>query len=75
MFIQTRFPDKVGPSCGFPGNDVCVPLVDKTIDVGSMEKKAAAAANSFGAKGENKFILQIGMLGTNLYLMSNIFVR
>jgi hypothetical protein len=47
---ETRFPDKVGPSCGFPGNDLCVPLVDKTIDVGSMEKKAAAAANSFGAK-------------------------
>ncbi|WJX35964.1 proteasome endopeptidase complex [Trifolium repens] len=46
---ETRFPDKVGPSCDFPGNDVCVPLVDKTIDVGSMEKKAAAA-NSFGAK-------------------------
>jgi hypothetical protein len=63
MFVQTRFPDKVGPSCGFPGNDVCVPLVDKTIDVGSMEKQAAAP-NSFGEKGENKFILQIGMLST-----------
>jgi hypothetical protein len=42
---------------------VCVPLVDKTIDVGSMEKQAAAP-NSFGEKGENKFILQIGMLST-----------
>ncbi|GAU34950.1 hypothetical protein TSUD_312810, partial [Trifolium subterraneum] len=49
ILTPTRFPDKVGPSCGFPGNDECVPLVDKTIDVGSMEKQAAAP-NSFRSK-------------------------
>ncbi|CAJ2643039.1 unnamed protein product [Trifolium pratense] len=46
---ETRSADKVGPSCGFPGSDECVPLVDKTIDVGSMEKQAAAP-NSFESK-------------------------
>jgi len=49
----------------------CVPMVDKTIDVGPKEKQAAPR-NSFGSKGENKFILQIRIFWFHLYWMSNI---
>ncbi|XP_058785353.1 phosphatidylinositol/phosphatidylcholine transfer protein SFH6-like [Vicia villosa] len=58
---EARFADKVVRSGGFPGYDESVPMVDKTIDVVSKEKQAAAPQNSFGSK-ENLLMVTMTVL-------------
>lgn len=53
MFIQAKFVDKAGHGGSFSEYDECVPMVDKTVDVGLKEKQTTSVTpqNSFGSKG------------------------